>query len=103
MGAMLRYNVQQMEQVGLRELRLNLRHYLKRARDGAAFEVTEFGRPIARIGPLPRAGSRCAELVAAGRLTPAQHHPSTMPAPMPAPASRSATAELLAERRTDPR
>lgn len=37
--------------VGIRELRNNLRAYLRRAKDGEEVTVTERGKPIARITP----------------------------------------------------
>src|SRR3954452_7866564 len=41
-----------MERVGVRELRQNLSVYLRRVRNGEALEVTERGRPVARLQPL---------------------------------------------------
>ncbi len=93
-----------MERVGIRELRQNLRRYLHRVADGERFEVTEFGRPVAQLGPLASpAVSRVARLVAEGRLTPARADFATLPPPVRAPDGASATDALLAERRADPR
>jgi prevent-host-death family protein len=92
-----------MERVGIRELRENLRRYLERAARGDAFEVTEFGRPLARLGPLPDTGDRLVRLVADGRVTPARRRVDQLPAPRVNPRGTSATAALLAERSTDPR
>ncbi len=57
-----------MASVGVRELRSSLSRYLKRVREGEIIEVTERGRPIARIMP---AGidERAATLVAEGRAS----------------------------------
>ncbi len=54
--------------VGVRELRQNLSVYLRRVEAGETLEVTEHGRAIARLGPLPplRMGS-LERLVAEGR------------------------------------
>ncbi|HXQ96710.1 MAG TPA: type II toxin-antitoxin system prevent-host-death family antitoxin [Candidatus Acidoferrales bacterium] len=92
-----------MERVGIRELRQNLRQYLHRVAEGAAFEVTEFGRPVARLGPLPAGGSRFSALVADGRVTPARAGAAGLPAPVRLPRGASATESLLAERRDDQR
>jgi prevent-host-death family protein len=92
-----------MERVGIRELRENLHRYLRRASAGDAFEVTEFGRPVARLGPLPNAGSRLARLVADGRVTPARKSVASLPPPVRASSGQSATEALLAERNADPR
>lgn len=42
-----------MERVGVRELRQNLSVYLRRVRRGEALVVTERGRPVAALHPLP--------------------------------------------------
>ena len=39
--------------VGVRELRQNLSVYLRRIEAGETLEVTERGRPVARLAPLP--------------------------------------------------
>jgi prevent-host-death family protein len=39
--------------VGVRELRQNLSVYLRRVEAGETLEVTEHGRPVARLAPLP--------------------------------------------------
>lgn len=40
-----------MAEVGVRELRQNLRRYLERVKDGASFDVTDGGRVVARLSP----------------------------------------------------
>ena len=40
-------------QVGVRELRQNLSVYLDRVKEGERLEVTEHGRPVALLVPLP--------------------------------------------------
>lgn len=39
--------------VGVRELRQNLSVYLDRVKDGETLQVTEFGRVVALLAPLP--------------------------------------------------
>lgn len=39
--------------VGVRELRQNLSVYLDRVKDGESLQVTEFGRVVALLTPLP--------------------------------------------------
>jgi len=54
--------------VGVRELRQNLSVYLRRVEAGETLEVTEHGRPVARLGPLPPTRMSVLErLVAEGR------------------------------------
>jgi prevent-host-death family protein len=55
--------------VGVRALRQSLSVYLRRVRRGETFEVTEHGRPVAVLGPLPAAATPLDRLVAAGRAT----------------------------------
>jgi prevent-host-death family protein len=43
-----------MNRVGVRELRHNLSAWLRRVRDGEAFEVTDRGEPVGVLAPLPR-------------------------------------------------
>ena len=57
--------------VGVRELRQNLSVYLRRVAAGETLEVTEHGRPVARLGPLPpRRMGVLERLVAEGRAIP---------------------------------
>jgi prevent-host-death family protein len=57
--------------VGVRELRQNLSVYLRRVAAGETLEVTEHGRPVARLGPLPPLRMGVLErLVAEGRASP---------------------------------
>ncbi len=58
------------KQVGVRELRQNLSKYLERIKRGERLEVTEHGRAVAVLAPLPPADGAMARLVAAGRVTP---------------------------------
>ncbi len=56
--------------VGVRELRQNLSVYLRRVKDGESLEVTEQGRPVARLIPLaPSQRGRLAEMIEDGRAT----------------------------------
>lgn len=92
-----------MERVGIRVLRENLRRYLQRAASGDSFEVTEFGRPVARLGPLPQGGTRLTRLIAEGRATPARLSPNRLPEPISPTSGMGATDALIAERRSDSR
>lgn len=58
-------------QVGVRELRQNLSVYLRRVEAGETLEVTEHGRPVGRLGPLPpRRMNVLDRLVSEGRAVP---------------------------------
>jgi prevent-host-death family protein len=56
------------ERVGIRELRQNLSVYLRRVAGGESLEVTEHGRPVALLGPIPPESDPIARLAAEGRI-----------------------------------
>ena len=93
-----------MEQVGMRELRHRLRHYLARVDAGEGFDVTVFGRPVAHLGPLTPRRQTLARLVEEGKVTLAtKADTSSLPTPAPVTTGMTATEALLAERREDTR
>jgi prevent-host-death family protein len=53
------------ERIGVRELRQNAR-----VANGEAIEVTDRGRPVARLVPVPAGESALVELIRSGRLKP---------------------------------
>lgn len=61
--------------VGVRELKNELTRYLRRTKNGESIVVTERGRPIAMLGPVPAAShtetpaQRLAKLAADGYLS----------------------------------
>lgn len=60
-----------MKRIGIRELRQEASKHLRDVERGETIEVTDRGRPVARIVPVPPADTFEA-LVAAGRITPAK-------------------------------
>ena len=52
----------------MRELRQHASRYLARVANGEAIEVTDRGRPVARLVPVPSGESALADLIASGRL-----------------------------------
>jgi prevent-host-death family protein len=62
---------QSLARAGVRELRQNLSVYLRRVEAGETLEVTEHGRPVARLTPLPpQRMSVLDRLVSEGRVIP---------------------------------
>jgi antitoxin (DNA-binding transcriptional repressor) of toxin-antitoxin stability system len=57
--------------VGVRELRQNLSVYLARLASGTVFRVTDRGRAVALLIPLPQHATTVERLVGAGRAQPA--------------------------------
>lgn len=61
--------MERLQRVGIRELRQNLSVYLREIAKGRSFEVTDRGRPVAMLVPLPRAATVLDKLIAAGRAS----------------------------------
>jgi prevent-host-death family protein len=94
------YNVD-MEQIGIRELKQNASAVVRRVVSGETVEITDRGRPVARIVPL-RYTSTAEQLIAEGRLT----RPTgklTDHAPLPPVPGRPLLSEALADLRADER
>jgi prevent-host-death family protein len=58
-----------MESIGVRELRQNASRYLSRVAAGEPIEITDRGRPVARLVPITDDPWR--DLIAAGEVVPA--------------------------------
>ena len=59
--------------IGIRELRRNASRYLRLVAERAEpIEITDSGRPVALLTPVPEHGSRYERLVASGRIRPAR-------------------------------
>jgi prevent-host-death family protein len=87
-------------QVGVREIRQYLSVYLDRVKQGETLEVTERGRPVAVLAPLPDSLSPLQRLVAEGRARRATEARRPL---LPAVAVKLArpSAELLEQLRSD--
>lgn len=83
--------------VGVRELRQNLSVYLDRVKDGETLQVTEFGRVVALLTPLPAEKlSTFERMVREGRATPPNGSLHDRPRPTPAPPGTPSSEEMLA-------
>jgi len=74
------------KQMGVRELREGLSKALHRVRAGETLEVTDHGRPVARIVPVVTASVGLQDLVAAGSVIPAAGA-GPRPAPLDVPST----------------
>jgi prevent-host-death family protein len=91
-----------MERIGIRELRQNASKYVRRVQDGEMFEVTDRGRPVARIVPLgPLTGLD--RLRALGQVTDAKGDLRDLPPPLPLPPGARPPSEILLEMREEER
>ncbi len=88
-----------MESVGVRELRQNASELLDRVQAGESFEITNHGRPVARlVGLTTPASAGYAELVGQGLLRPGRGDPLAV-IPVDSPVGSPTTDALLAQDR----
>ena len=90
-----------MERIGVREVRQNISVYLRRVEQGEAFTVTDHGRAVAVLAPLPPDDDPLADLVAAGLVEPRKGGLGGLPEPaQPRPGDRPLS-EILREMRDE--
>jgi prevent-host-death family protein len=90
-----------MVRAGIRELRQNASALIRRVIAGETIEVTERGRPVARIVPL-QAHSALDQMIAEGRAS-AAHGDLLEVKPIRAISGKRQLSEVLAELRADER
>ena len=91
-----------MERIGVRELRQHASGWLRRVEAGESFEVTDRGRPVARLVPVPPQGG-LAGLIAAGKATPGRGHLAELGPPIKPRPGRPLPSEVLEQLRADER
>ncbi|MGI8755039.1 MAG: type II toxin-antitoxin system Phd/YefM family antitoxin [Acidimicrobiales bacterium] len=84
----------------MRELRQNASKYLARVKKGETIEVTEHGRPVARLAPVIE--DRWEAMIAAGEVTEAEPGWDDLPPPLEQAPGMSAS-ERLEQMRADER
>ena len=89
--------------VGVRELKQNASAVLKSVKAGEAVEVTERGRPVALIVPVPESDNVVDRLVAEGRARAAVGNLSEFPPPVPADPESPLPSEALRALRSEER
>jgi len=88
--------------VGVRELRQNLSVYLDRIKNGETLQVTEFGRVVALLTPLPAERlSPFERMVREGRAIPPKGSLKDRRPPQPGPPGMPSSEEILAADRED--
>jgi len=90
-----------MASVGIRELRQRASELLRRVEDGESIEITDRGRPVAVLAPLP--ADPLAKLIAAGELQACEGDIRDLPEPLSLPAGVEAPSVALARLRSDER
>jgi prevent-host-death family protein len=91
-----------MATVGVRELRQRASELLRRVEAGETIEVTDRGRPVAVLAPLPDR-SPIERLTAAGDLLPGQQLLDDLPDPLPLGPGQEPPSGVLARLRRDER
>jgi prevent-host-death family protein len=91
-----------MASTGIRELRQRASELLRRVEAGETIEITDRGRPVAVLAPLP-VQSPIERLRATGDLEPARFDLSDLPEPLPLPRGQEPPSSVLARLRRDER
>lgn len=91
-----------MRSIGIRELRQQASKHLRDVERGETIQVTDRGRPVALLVPVPRAGA-AERLLASGRMVPAQGDLLAMGEPLRPRADAPAPSAVLGDLRADER
>jgi prevent-host-death family protein len=91
-----------MRAIGIRELRQRASRYLRDVERGETIEVTDRGRPVARLVPIAHE-TGLDDLVASGRLALADGDALELGPPVPAAPGEPQPSEVLAALRSDER
>lgn len=86
----------------MRELRQRASELLRLVAGGETIEVTDRGRPVAVLAPVP-GGSPLERLRASGEMTVAEGDLDDLPEPLPLPAGQQAPSAVLGRLRRDDR
>lgn len=90
-----------MTSVGIRALKQNASQVVARAAAGEVVTITDRGRPVAQLVPVP--GGRVAALVASGRARPAKGSLAALGAPPEASPGQPMLSEVVAAMRGEER
>jgi prevent-host-death family protein len=91
-----------MRSIGIRELRQQASKHLRDVERGETIEVTDRGRPVALLVPLPRTGA-AERLIASGRMVPATGDLLALGEPLEPRPGVPLPSERLADMRADER
>lgn len=91
-----------MRAIGIRELRQQASRYLREVQRGETIEVTDRGRPVAWLIPVPPSGG-ITELAHSGRLVTATGDALDLGPPAQPATGHALPSEALAEARADER
>lgn len=93
-----------MERIGIRELRQHASRYLALVEAGQTVEVTDRGRLVALLTPVPAERTTVERLIAEGRLLPAENPTGRLLSPpLPARPGEPSLSQILEESRASER
>ena len=90
-----------MARIGIRELRQNASEYVRRAEKGETIEVTDRGRPVAQLTPLPQPMSVLERWIAEGKATRPMGSWAELGPPVPRRPGSRPLSEIIDEMRED--
>lgn len=88
-----------MLRIGIRELRQRASEYLRRVQQGETVEVTDRGRPVARIVPIRK--TRYEQMVEEGLVRPAKGDLLELGPPLPLPTGATPPSEIVSRNRDE--
>jgi len=91
-----------MASVGIRELRQRASELLRQVQRGETIQITDRGRPVALLGPLPE-GSPLERLREAGQVRSAEDELDGLPQPLEVQRGQETPSVILARLRRDER
>ena len=91
-----------MASAGIRQLRHRASELVRRVEQGETIQITDRGRPVALLAPLPK-GSALEQLRAAGEVEPATGDLADLPEPLVLPPDSEPPSRVLARLRRDER
>ena len=91
-----------MLRAGIRELRQRASELLRHVERGESIEITDRGRPVALLSPLP-SGSPYQQLLAEGEIILATRDLNDLPEPLPLKPGEESASAALARLRADER
>ena len=91
-----------MMSVGIRELRQRASELLRQVERGGSIEITDRGRPVAVISPLPP-GSPYRRMLVEGEIARASRETGELPEPLALSGGQESASAVLARLRSDER
>jgi prevent-host-death family protein len=91
-----------MMRVGIRELRQRASELLRQVERGESIEITDRGRPVAVLSPLPPGGPY-RRMLAEGEIVRATHETGELPEPLTLARGQESASAVLARLRSDER